>query len=307
MVNFLRVRIERLSKSKPFFLRLGGILITILIVTISGFSGWLIERLVMVSSPYYSFLGAIIVIISLASTLATRSLRDSVLAVLSVIPKESDDDDALNHARGQLNHIVGRDVWSLDKSEILRATAETASENSVDGVFGPLFWMLIGAILWRVSADLPGPLALALSFKASSTIDSMIGYKHGTLRWIGTAGARLDDYLTWIPCRCVLLTLPLISQPWRKIPSLIKESLIEGSNDPSPNAGISEAIYAHCVGIKMGGRNVYNSHEIYKPILSPHSPEASIESIKKLLNLSLRLELSWLVTTAILTCLISLY
>ena len=42
----------------------------------------------------------------------------------------------------------------------------------------------------------PGPLALAWGFKASSTLDSMLGYRSGRLRWLGTAGARLDDLLT---------------------------------------------------------------------------------------------------------------
>ena len=44
-------------------------------------------------------------------------------------------------------------------------------------------------------ALLPGPLSLAWGFKAASTLDSMLGYRRGRLRWLGTAGARLDDAL----------------------------------------------------------------------------------------------------------------
>ncbi len=68
-----------------------------------------------------------------------------------------------------------------------------------------------GRRTWAVQAisAAPGPLALAWGFKAASTLDSMLGYRQGRLRWLGTAGARLDDLLVWLPCRLVALTLPL--------------------------------------------------------------------------------------------------
>ena len=42
----------------------------------------------------------------------------------------------IKQARRNLSKIVGRDVQNLNPDEILRATAETASENSVDGTWG---------------------------------------------------------------------------------------------------------------------------------------------------------------------------
>ena len=83
--------------------------------------------------------------------------------------------DSLKPARRNLSWIVGRDVQSLDRKGLLRAAAETASENAVDGVFAPLLWMVIGALLWKILPSGPGPLALAWGFKASSTLDSMLG------------------------------------------------------------------------------------------------------------------------------------
>ena len=44
----------------------------------------------------------------------------------------------------QSGEQFSREVKNLNKAQILRATAETASENSVDGVFAPLFWMMFG-------------------------------------------------------------------------------------------------------------------------------------------------------------------
>ncbi len=164
--------------------------------------------------------------------------------------------------------------------------------------------MLIGATLWQFSPDLPGPLSLAWMYKASSTIDSMIGYKHGNLRWLGTAGARLDDILTWIPCRLVLITTPLICKEWKHVPIIIKSAFQDGSKDESPNSGLSEAIFAHCVGIKMGGINSYKNQYSIKPILAAKAPQASKESIQVLMKLILKVEIFWLVIIGAITLVI---
>ena len=294
LINNLRLQVEAFAKDNIFQLRIGGVLITFILVLISGLFGWLLERLTLLASPLPKTLGIIIVIIALASTIAAKSLRDGALLVLKELT-QNPESIRLQKAREKLSHIVGRDVWLLNEPEILRATAETVSENSVDGVFGPLFWMFIGATLWNFSQDLPGPLAMALIYKASSTLDSMLGYKYGKLKWLGTASAKLDDLLTWLPCRTVLLTLPLISmKSLHKLPFLIKAALVDGSKDISPNSGISEAIFAHCADVRMGGVNKYSNQLIIKPILSGNSPPANIASIKKLLKLSLKLEVAWL-------------
>ena len=294
LIKLLRYHVEVFAKNNILSLRIGGLLITFILVLLSGLSGWLLERLALPGSPIPQALGAIIVIISLASTIAARSLRDSALIVLKELSGNCSN-ERLQRARKKLSHIVGRDVSLLNEAEILRATAETVSENSVDGVFGPLFWMLIGASFWNLSLNLPGPLAMALIYKASSTLDSMLGYKHGKLQWLGTAGARLDDLLTWLPCRAVLITLPITSKKSvRELPALIKAAWEDGSKDSSPNSGISEAIFAHCADVKMGGENKYQNKTIRKPILSRNSPTANTESIKRLLKLSFRLEITWL-------------
>ena len=42
---------------------------------------------------------------------------------------------------------------------------ETISENMVDGVIAPMFYMFVGG------------LPLAMAYKAINTLDSMVGYK----------------------------------------------------------------------------------------------------------------------------------
>ena len=300
LIKILQEKVELISGENRQLLRLGGTLITLILVIICGLTGWFLERLALNFSPLIQISGSIIIIIAMSSTIAAGSLRKSVLDVITALPSNNDDSQ-LQHARRKLSYIVGRDVWMLNRKEILRATAETASENAVDGIFAPLFWMFIGATLWSFSTNCPGPLSLALVFKATSTIDSMIGYRHGRMMWLGTAGARLDDLLTWLPARAVMLTLPLISKPIKQAPALISAARNDGSKDISPNSGISEAIFAYCSDTKMGGTNIYKGETVKKPILSKNSPDATIESIEKMLKLILKLEITWLTVIAIIS------
>lgn len=290
-IRILRLSIESWSGDHPGKLRIGGGLITVVVVLGSGFTGWCIERMLWLPAPWH-WLSMPLLITALASALAARSLADSVNAVMQALPPNSHD--TLDVARQKLSWIVGRDVQTLDQAGILRAAAETASENAVDGVFAPLFWMGIGALLWSVAPEGPGPLALAWSFKASSTLDSMLGYRTGRLQWLGTAGARLDDLLTWLPCRLVMLSLPLVSRPWNQWPRLVRAAERDGSSDPSPNAGRSEAIYAHCIGICLGGDNRYGDRIVHKPVLAAGSPQASPSDVKDVLSATTRLETIWI-------------
>lgn len=294
-ITILRRCVERLAGDHRLGLRLGGGLITLLLVLGSGACGWAFEQLVLPGSPLPSPWAAAVLVVALASALAARSLHDSVLEVLNALPD-------LVAARQALAWIVGRDTTSLDQEEILRAAAETASENAVDGLFAPLFWMLLGAVLWQLGDTAgPGPLALAWAFKASSTLDSMLGYRRGRLQWLGTAGARLDDALTWLPCRLVLLTLPLVCRPWRAWPRLVRAAERDGRSDPSPNAGRSQAIYAHCTGVRLGGANRYGERWVDKPLLASDQAAVSEPAVRHILQLTLRLELVWLLPALVIS------
>jgi adenosylcobinamide-phosphate synthase len=142
---------------------------------------------------------------------------------------------------------------------------------------------------------MPGPLAMAWIFKASSTIDSMLGYKEGKLKWIGFTGAKLDDLMVWIPSRIVLITLPFCCKTNTSIFKTISDSWKEGIVDSSPNSGISEAIFAYCAEVRMGGVNYYKGVKAIKPIVAMSYPIASIDSVKRILNLSLRLQIAWII------------
>jgi adenosylcobinamide-phosphate synthase len=330
-ITALRKPAERIFNDQPLPLRLAGALISLLVVGGSGLAGWaseaLAQRLPMVGLP--------LLLLGLASALAGRSLGQAVRGVLEALPDpplwqnraipytgaesmpldgDGVEEKDLEPARLRLAWIVGRDVAGLDRRDILRACAETASENAVDGLFAPLFWMLVGAVVWSLALACagntptaaagknhlsmilpPGPLALAWMFKASSTLDSMLGYRRGNLRWLGTAGARLDDALTWLPCRLVALGLPLVAGAgagagWRQF----RQALREGAPDPSPNAGVSQAAYALAAGVRMGGLNHYGGQARAKPVLAEGFAPADRQGVERILTLSQRLEWAWI-------------
>ena len=293
VISFLRGLTERIAIDNKLKLYLGGLIITLIVVSLSGISGWIIERLFLFFEIKNPILSTLFFGLILSSSLASRSLNKSILEILNIISKENTIDN-LSNLRQKLSFIVGRDVDNLDINEILRALAETASENSVDGIFAPLFWMFLGTIFWEFNQSMPGPLAMAWIFKASSTVDSMIGYKVGKLKWIGFTGAKLDDLMVWIPSRIVLITLPFCCKPKQSIFKTIKDSWQDGIIDSSPNSGISEAIFAYCAEVKMGGVNYYKGQKSLKPIIAKTYPMANINSVRKILELSLRLELVWL-------------
>tara|TARA_Y100001968_G_scaffold84026_1_gene75097 strand:+ start:237 stop:1163 length:927 start_codon:yes stop_codon:yes gene_type:complete len=305
VINLLKGLAEKLSKENKFKLYIGGSLITFTVVLLSGISGWIIERLFLFFEIKSTILSSLLFAFILSSSLASRSLNKSVYEIINLISQENYKDNITN-IRKKLSFIVGRDVDNLDKNEILRACAETASENSVDGVFAPLFWMFLGTIFWHFNQLMPGPLAMAWIFKASSTIDSMLGYKEGKLKWLGFAGAKLDDLMTFIPSRLVLITLPFCCMPKQSILKTIRQAWKDGGVDASPNSGISEAIFAYCAEVRMGGVNYYKGERKVKTILARNYPIANINSIKRILNLSSRLQFAWLLFILLIMKFISL-
>jgi len=310
-ISRLRRLVERWAGDQPWRLRLGGGLITALLVGGSTAVGWGLERLALSSLGAGGWRGGgglVLLTVALASALAGRSLEQAVQAVLELLPEAG---DALDPARQRLAWIVGRDTDQLDRAGILRALAETASENGVDGLFAPLFWMLAGAALWGLAGStlepgtfqpgplqpgflaLPGPLALAWGFKAASTLDSMLGYRRGRLRWLGTAGARLDDLLVWLPCRLTAASLALVSpQPWRAA-AVLGHALRDGRSDPSPNAGVSQAAYAWLLGVQLGGLNVYGGEPRPKPLLAAGGRPPTAADVRRMLALNARLSGLW--------------
>ena len=130
--------------------------------------------------------------ILLKTTIAIRGMQKHALSVVDALEK-----DDLDSARNHLSMIVKRNTKNLDKNHISSAVLESVSENTVDGVTGPLFYYAI--------FGLPG----AFVYRAINTIDSMIGYKTSLFRNIGWFGANCDTILNYIPSRLTGLVMIL--------------------------------------------------------------------------------------------------
>ena len=258
--------------------KIAGVLLGSSLILGSGFLTWLI---IDVATQINLYLAIVIQVILLASCFAGKSLRQAAEDVLQYL-RVGD----IKQARYRLSFYVGRDTDKLTPEEIYRALLETITENATDGVTAPLFYALCGLFIPVV-----GCVPMAIAYKATSTLDSMIGYKKEPYIDIGWFSAKIEDYLTWLPCRLTVLTLAVISgDAFHKV-SLCREY---ARKDPSPNSGWSESIYAVILGVQLGGVNTYQGEKKFKPLLG--KPLYSIEekTIDQALSLTRTCFLIWL-------------
>ena len=103
---------------------------------------------------------------------------------------------------------------------------ESVSENTVDGITGPLFYYAL--------FGLPG----AFVYRVVNTIDSMIGYNNSIFKNVGWFGANCDKVLNFIPARLTALVMILgamiIGSDWKRSYLIMVR---DGSLPTSPNAG----------------------------------------------------------------------
>ena len=271
----------------------GGLFIAISSIGISFIIGKFIELMFLQSKSNFVF--GLLIFFGLSSCLASKSLTSSVKEISNLISKDFIDKKTETLVRKKVQRIVSRDVSSSSLEHLLRSSCESLTENSVDGIFGPLFWIFIGIIFMKFSIYLPGPLSLGFSYKAVSTLDSMIGYKYDQYKYFGFFSAKIEDYSTFLPSRLVLITLPLVSSKIKKYIFIIKKSYLDGSKYDSPNSGISEATFAYTTNIKLGGESKYNEQIIEKPIINPDGDICTKEKIYLICQLILRLQMLWII------------
>tara|TARA_Y100001978_G_C23690471_1_gene434477 strand:+ start:77 stop:1087 length:1011 start_codon:yes stop_codon:yes gene_type:complete len=274
-------------------LLLAGLFISLSTIAISYYSGRFIEILYFKSEG--NIFLEIVFIISLSSCLATKNLISSAKEITNLINEKSKTECFKDMLTQKVQRLVSRDVSSSSLEALLRATTESLTENSVDGIFGPIFWICIGSLLIKHSLDLPGPISLGFSYKAISTLDSMIGYKYNSLKYLGFFSAKVEDIATFIPCRLVAISLPFTSNKIFNYKNLINKTFIDGKKYASPNSGISEAIFAHIANVQLGGENKYLEGKEFKPIINFKGNNCSPESIQEICRLILKLKILWII------------
>jgi len=179
--------------------------------------------------------------ILLKTTIAIRGMQKHALAVVDAVEKGD-----LGSARNHLSMIVKRDTKNLDKNHILSGVLESVSENTVDGITGPLFYYAI--------FGLPG----AFVYRAINTVDSMVGYKTTLFKNVGWFGAKCDTVLNYAPSRLTGLVMILgaliLGYNWKESLYIMKRD--SGKLD-SPNAGFPMAALAGALGTRLEKMNYY--------------------------------------------------
>ena len=243
--------------------KMGGIATLLLLLSVAGGGGWLVQYLLRLWLPEpWSWL-----LIGLLAypALALRSLYSHVHAVHRALAA-----DDLAAAREAVGMIVGRDTQSLDESGVTRAAIESLAESFCDGVVAPFFWLLL--------LGLPGVWA----YKAVNTADSMIGHREAPWGPFGWAAARTDDALNLIPARIAGMLLCLAGgYGWRIM-------LRHAHRHTSPNAGWPEAAMAGALGLRLAGPIAYDGIPHAKPWIGEGAAPADAGAIRRALTLYVR-------------------
>lgn len=197
--------------------------------------------------------------------LATKSLKvesDRVYIALK--------DKGLEAGRKAVSMIVGRDTQNLTEEGVTKAAVETVAENTSDGVIAPLFYMLIGGAV------------LGFTYKAINTMDSMVGYKNDRYQWFGTAAAKLDDVVNFIPARvsAVLMIAAsyLTGMDGKNAARIFRRDRF---NHKSPNSAQTEAVMAGALDVQLAGDAWYFGKLHKKPTIGDPVREMELLDIRR--------------------------
>lgn len=242
--------------------RIAGSFLAVLVPSVTGAVCWLLLFLAARAGTVVHFL---IMTLMCYSLLAGRALSDESMKVYRKL-KEGD----LEGAREAVSMIVGRDTRELTAEGVTKAAVETVAENTSDGVVAPLMFLAIG-----------GPVA-GWMYKAVNTMDSMVGYRNDRYRYFGTAAARLDDVLNFLPARLSGILMVLCANAagldsrnaWR----IFRR---DRKRHASPNSAQTEAAMAGALRIQLAGDASYFGKVVKKPTLGDPIRKVEAEDIRR--------------------------
>jgi adenosylcobinamide-phosphate synthase len=239
--------------------KFAGILLTLITVSIT-----------YIIMYYLSAVSIIIEIIFIYTIFSTRCLADEARAVYRAL-----EDNDITEARKRVSFLVSRDTAELDMKAIIRATVETVSENIVDGIISPMFYLFIGG----------APLGMA--YKTASTLDSMVGYRNANYIKFGWASARLDDLLNFIPARITgFVIIPAAAFICgMNAKNAFCMVIRDRRKHSSPNSAHGESAVAGAIGCRLGGPSKYFGELVDKQYIGDQLKEIDKEDILKSVRL----------------------
>lgn len=223
--------------------RIGGIFLVVIPVGIVTTLLFLLDFGISLLSTDWITLTVSVVVgaLLLKTTIAIKGMERYALAVVDSLEMNN-----LDSARANLSMIVKRNTSDLDKNHVLSGVLESVSENTVDGITGPLFYYAI--------FGLPG----AFVYRIINTADSMVGYRNNIFKNLGWFTAMCDTVLNYIPSRLtglvMIISSALLQNNWKESYQIM---IRDGKKTESPNAGYPMAALAGALGTKFEKINHY--------------------------------------------------
>lgn len=213
----------------------------------------------------HPYLGAVIESIMTYQILATKCLKVESMKVYQELKKGD-----IAASRKAVSMIVGRDTECLDETGVAKAAIETVAENTSDGVIAPMIFTAIG-----------GPI-LGFFYKAVNTMDSMVGYKNEKYQYFGTAAAKFDDVVNYIPARLsawlMILASAITHMDWKNAKKVF---LRDRYNHKSPNSAQTESVMAGALDVQLAGDAWYFGKLCKKPTIGDAIREIEPEDIRR--------------------------
>jgi adenosylcobinamide-phosphate synthase len=243
-IGTLIAKLTPLAKNQSGYVeKLGGIFVVIITVGVVVILLSILDIGISLLTTNWLIIVASVVVgaILLKTTIAIRGMERYALAVV-----DSLEQDNLDSARANLAMIVKRNTKNLDKNHVFSGVLESISENTVDGITGPLFYYAL--------FGLPG----AFVYRIINTADSMIGYKTDIFKNVGWFAATCDSILNYIPSRLtglvMIISAAILQNNWKES---YKIMIRDGKKTESPNAGYPMAALAGALETKFEKINHY--------------------------------------------------
>ena len=206
-------------------------------------------------SSFNIILFFIIFTILLSSTYSVNMLLQTAIDV------KNDLNESIDKARKSVSYLVSRDTDELTESFIVSAVIESMTENITDSYVAPVFYFFIFAIIILINPinnSLFILLLIPMLYRASNTMDAMLGYKTDELINIGYFPAKLDDVLNYIPSRIsglfVVISAYLLNLDGK---NSFKIMMRDARKCPSPNSGYTMAPTAGALNIQLIKKDTY--------------------------------------------------
>lgn len=260
-IGLLIDRTETFLRKENVDLKLKGLYLLIIVTSICYFSTFLLINIFGFFNIYARFVVTTFIIFQILATKSLFSETNKVYLALEV--------GDIDLAKKYLSYLVSRDCHEMKEEDIVTSTIETISENIVDGITAPMFYIALGGA------------PIGMFYKGVNTLDSMVGYKNDKYKDFGFFSAKFDDILNYIPARLtsviIILATKILNMDYKNAWEILKR---DKRNHSSPNSGFAEAPVAGALGIILGGKVSYFGEVFNKPTMGDDKRKPDIKDIR---------------------------